>query len=351
MYPDARRVPRGVPPKGENGAANLFLRNGLVLWRLMRYFVTGGTGFIGGILVRRLRSAGHEVSLVVREPSKAEALARIGARVHKGDITDKDSMRGPMAGVDGVFHLAAWYKVGGRDKSPAVPINVGGTRNVLELMGELGIPKGVYTSTLAVFGDTKGQVLDETYHHGGPWLSEYDRTKWIAHYEVAEPLMRRGLPLVIVQPGVTYGPGDPSAMGLTLREFLQRRLRGVPKRSAYCWGHVEDTAAGHVLAMERGRAGENYIIAGEPRTLVDAIELAERITGISPPRLRPSPGFMRFLAAVTRSELLRVGAGATYLGSNAKAKKELGLHHRPLEEGLRETLRAEMQALGIPPRP
>ena len=85
MYPDARRVPRGVPPKGENGAANLFLRNGLVLWRLMRYFVTGGTGFIGGILVRRLRSAGHEVSLVVREPSKAEALARIGARVHKGD--------------------------------------------------------------------------------------------------------------------------------------------------------------------------------------------------------------------------------------------------------------------------
>ena len=316
----------------------------------MEYFVTGATGFIGGHLVRQLREAGHGVVAVVRDPARAGDLARLGVKVHKGDITDKESMRGPMAGVDGVFHLAAWYKVGERDKSPAMPINVDGTRNVLDLMQELGVPKGVYTSTLAVFGDTKGQAVDESYRHDGPWLSEYDRTKWIAHYEVAEPMMRKGLPLVIVQPGVTYGPGDPSAMGSTLREFLQRRMRGVPKRSAYCWGHVEDTAAGHLLAMERGRAGESYIIAGEPRSLVDAIEMAERITGIPAPRLRPSPGLLRFLAAVTRSELLRVGAGATYLGSNAKATRELGLHHRPLEEGLRETLLAEMRALGMPPR-
>ena len=316
----------------------------------MEYFVTGATGFIGGRLVRRLREAGHGVVAVVRNPAKAGDFARLGVKVHKGDITDKESMRGPMAGVDGVFHLAAWYKVGERDKSPAMPINVDGTRNVLDLMQELGVPKGVYTSTLAVFGDTKGQAVDESYRHDGPWLSEYDRTKWIAHYEVAEPMMRKGLPLVIVQPGVTYGPGDPSAMGSTLREFLQRRMRGVPKRSAYCWGHVEDTAAGHVLAMERGRAGESYIIAGEPRTLTETIDVAERITGIPAPRFRPSPGLLRFLAAVTRSELLRVGAGATYLGSNAKATRELGLHHRPLEEGLRETLLAEMRALGMPPR-
>src|SRR3989304_2125966 len=221
----------------------------------MRYFVTGAPGFIGGHLVRQLRGAGHDVDAIAREPAKAGELARIGVRVHRGDITEKESMRSPMEGADGVFHLAAWYKVGVRDRSPAQRINVDGTRNVLELMQDFGIPRGVYTSTLAVFGDTGGQVVDESYRHGGPWLSEYDRTKWVAHYEVAEPMMRRGLPLVIVQPGVTYGPGDPSAMGQTLREFLQRKLRGVPKRSAYCWGHVEDTAAGHVLAMERGRAG------------------------------------------------------------------------------------------------
>ncbi len=247
-----------------------------------------------------------------------------------------------------MFHVAAWYKIGEKDKPPGLRSNIEGTRNVLELMRELGIPKGVYTSTLAVFGDTKGQVVDESHRHDGPWLSEYDRTKWVAHYEVTEPMMKQGLPLVIVLPGVTYGPGDPSMMGRTLRQFLRRKLRGVPRESAYCWGHVEDIAAGHLLAMERGRAGESYIIAGEPRTLVDAIEMAERITGIPAPRLRPSPGFLRFLAAVTRSELIRVGAGVTYLGSNAKAKRELGLRHRPLEEGLRETLLAEMRFLGIP---
>ena len=314
----------------------------------MRYFVTGATGFIGTRVVRRLREEGHEVGAIARDPGKAGDLTKLGVWVQKGDITDKESMRGPMNGADGVFHLAAWYKIGEKDKSPAVRSNIEGTRNVLELMKELGIPKGVYTSTLAVFGDTKGQAVDESYRHDGPWLSEYDRTKWVAHYEVAEPMMKKGLPLVIVQPGVTYGPGDPSAMGITLREYLERKLRGVPKVSAYCWGHVEDTAAAHLLAMERGRPGESYIVAGEPKTLIDAIEMAERITGIPAPRMRPSPGFVRFLAAVTRSEMLRVSAGATYLGSNAKAKRELGLRHRPLEEGLRETLLAEMKTLRIP---
>ena len=314
----------------------------------MRYFVTGATGFIGTRLARQLREAGHEVDAIARDPGKAGDLTKLGVWVQKGDITDKESMRGPMNGADGVFHLAAWYKIGEKDKSPAVRSNIEGTRNVLELMKELGIPKGVYTSTLAVFGDTKGQAVDESYRHDGPWLSEYDRTKWVAHYEVAEPMMKKGLPLVIVQPGVIYGPGDPSAMGITLREYLERKLRGVPKVSAYCWGHVEDTAAAHLLAMERGRPGESYIVAGEPKTLIDAIEMAERITGIPAPRMRPSPGFVRFLAAVTRSEMLRVSAGATYLGSNAKAKRELGLRHRPLEEGLRETLLAEMKTLGIP---
>lgn len=315
----------------------------------MRYFVTGATGFIGAHVARQLREAGHEVVAVVRDPAKAKLLARVGVRVHRGDITDRESLRAPMTGADGVFHLAGWYKIGERNRSPAVPINVDGTRNVLSVMEELGVSKGVYTSTLGVFGDTRGQLVDESYRHNGPWLSEYDRTKWIAHYEVAEPMMKRGLPLVIVQPGVTYGPGDPSAMGVTLRQYLQRKLRGIPKGSAYCWGHVEDTAAGHLLAMERGRPGESYIIAGEPRTLVDAIELAARITGVPAPRLRPSPAFLKFLATLTRSETVRVGAGVTYLGSNAKAKRELGLRHRPFEEGFRETLLAEMRSLGNHP--
>ena len=177
----------------------------------MRYLVTGATGFIGGRVTRQLREAGHEIVAVVRNPAKAKDLADFGVSVRQGDVTDKESMRAPMAGVDGVFHIAAWYKVGVRDKSAADPINVGGTRNVLELMQELSIPKGVYTSTLGVNEDTGGQMVDETYRYTGPYFSEYSRTKAEAQ-RLAETFIANGLPLVIVMPGLTYGPGDASAV-------------------------------------------------------------------------------------------------------------------------------------------
>jgi nucleoside-diphosphate-sugar epimerase len=179
----------------------------------MNYLVTGATGFIGGRVARQLLAAGHEVIALARTPSKAQELVALGVQVHAGDITDKESLRTPMTGVDGVFHIAAWYKVGTREKSQAETINVGGTRNVLQMMQELGIPKGVYTSTLTVFSDTRGQMVDESYTYTGTsFLSEYDRTKWKAHYEVALPMMQAGLPLVIVQPGLVYGPGDTSVV-------------------------------------------------------------------------------------------------------------------------------------------
>jgi len=129
-----------------------------------------------------------------------------------------------------VFHMAAWYKVGAKDKSQAELVNVEGTRNVLEVMKELKIAKGVYTSTLAVFSDTKGRVVDETYRHHGPFLSEYDRTKWKAQVEVAEPMMKAGLPLVIVMPGLVYGPGD-IAQAHTAGEFVElSQLQQVTER-------------------------------------------------------------------------------------------------------------------------
>ena len=328
----------------------------------MRYFVTGATGFIGGRLVRQLRAAGHEVRVLVRSPSKAPDLAGLGASLHPGDITDKESIRAAMHGSDGVFHLAAWYRIGARasERRDAEHINVQGTRNVLELMRELAIPKGVYTSTLAVFGDTQGWVGDESYRHTGPWLSEYDRTKWIAHYEVAVPMIQAGLPLVIVQPGVVYGPGDPSVIGNLLRQYLKRSLPIRPHGAAFCWGHVDDTARGHLLAMEKGRAGQSYILAGPPHTLEEALEVAEEVTGIRPPLLRPPALLLRAMAAAASvvervvplpqtysGETLRIAAGATYLASSEKAQQELGFRTRALEDGLRETLLQEMALLGM----
>jgi nucleoside-diphosphate-sugar epimerase len=326
----------------------------------MNYFLTGATGFIGGRVARQLVEAGHQVAAVVRSPDKAQDLAALGITIHTGDVTDKQSMRAPMAGVDGVFHIAGWYKIGVRDKRAGEQINVQGTRNVLELMQELGIRKGVYTSTLAVNSDTHGKLVDESYHYDGPHLSEYDRTKWAAH-QVAEQFIAGGLPLVIAMPGLVYGPGDASSVRTTLVQYLTRKLPLVPAQTAFCWAHVDDIARGHVLAMEHGAPGQSYIIAGAPYTLSDALMLAEQITGVPAPRLRAAPGLMKAMARIMSvvervvpvpddysAEYLRVSGGATYLGDNAKARRELGYNPRPLRMGLAETLHYEMRLLGMP---
>lgn len=324
----------------------------------MRYFVTGATGFLGGEIARQLRRDGHDVVALVRTPAKGEALRRLGVVLAEGDVTDRASLRAPMTGVDGVFHCAAWYKVG-IDPAGAERINVEGTRHVLETMRELRIAKGVYTSTVAVFSDTGGRLVDETYRHDGPFLSVYDRTKWQAHYEVALPMMVAGLPLVIAMPGAIYGPGDTSALRALFVQYLQGKLAAVPARTAFCWAHVEDAARAHLLAMDRGRAGESYIVAGPAHSMIEALQIAERLTGIKAPSLHPPPAVMKAASALMgvvgalvslppelTAEGLRVLAGVTYFGSNAKARRELGYDPRSLEDGLRETLAHEQRLLG-----
>ena len=316
----------------------------------MRYFVTGATGFLGGRLIRQLREHGHEVVALVRTLEGSDDLHRLGVELHRGDVTDPDSMRDGMAGAAGVFHLAAWYKLG-TDPARAELVNVNGTGNVLRLMRDLAIPRGVYTSTLAVFSDTRGKLVDEDYRFEGRHLTEYDRTKWIAHYRVALPMIREGLPLIIVQPGVVYGPGDHSLIGATLDRGVRGRQWYVPARTAYCWSHVDDTAQGHLLAMQRGTPGESYILAGPVHSLADALGMAARTAGVAPPRVRLPPWLVRTSAVVMGAlgglftppptlhpETLRASAGVTYLGDASKAQRELGYQPRSLEDGLRETL-------------
>src|SRR3954447_23341112 len=153
----------------------------------MKYFVTGATGFIGGPGARQLVEDGHQVTALVRDPARAKDLQNLGVILAQGDVTDRASLRAPMAGADGIFHIAGWYRFGRRPREMNRRVNVEGTRNVLETMHDLGIPKGVYTSTLAINSDTHGRLVDETYRYSGPWVSDYDHTKWQAHHQVAEP--------------------------------------------------------------------------------------------------------------------------------------------------------------------
>jgi nucleoside-diphosphate-sugar epimerase len=163
--------------------------------------------------------------------------------------------------------------------------------------------------------------------------------------------MRHGPPVVVVQPGVVCGPGDRGPMADTFAAFLRRRLPLVPAKNAYCWGHVTGTALAHLLAMEKGRSGDSYIIGGLCAELSEVLAILERLSGVPRPQPHNSPGLLRtasrVVALVDRlhplkgtlsPETLRVGAGASYLGNNAKAVRELEIFMRSIEEGLRESL-------------
>lgn len=314
---------------------------------MKQWFVTGGTGFIGGELIRQLRAQGDGVRALVRDPSKASALQTLGVELVAGDVREPGPLRAAMAGCDGVYHLAAWYKLGGRSREDAENINVLGTENVIDAAVREGVGKIVYTSSLAVFSDTKGRLPAEDHVYTGEHLSLYDATKWRAHYEVAVPAIQRGAPVVIVQPGAVYGPGDQSPLARVFADWMLGRLPMVPAGSAVCWGHVEDTARAHRLAMEHGRLGEATIIAGPAHTFAEVLALASTLVGVPAPRFEAPPWLLRALAAILElpsrhldlpdtmhPEALRVSAGVTYLGLAAKASREWDWRGRSIEEGL-----------------
>lgn len=323
----------------------------------MRYFVTGATGFIGRHLTRQLIADGHQVVALARQPAAALDLEELGVELVEGDLANPAPLVSAMADADGVFHLAAWYKIGAGDRSMAEAVNVQGTRNVLDAARRAGVPRVVYTSSVVVFGDTRGRVVDQSYRFDGPWINEYERTKWVAHYEVALPMIDAGLPVVIVQPGLVYGPGDTSNVGDALRGYLRRRLPVIPSNGG-CFAHVADTARGHIQAMDRGQVGASYVLGGECQMWGDVLRLAHELTGVRPPRLtlpasaaRLASRLMTPLAAVVplpqmyHPETLRVAGGVTYWADDALARREIGWDPRPLREGLAQTLEAEQAAL------
>ncbi|HSK26240.1 MAG TPA: NAD-dependent epimerase/dehydratase family protein [Jiangellales bacterium] len=317
----------------------------------MRLVVTGATGFVGGALARHLLRDGHEVVALVRSPGRASGLAAAGAELAAGDVTDPDAVRAALEGADGLYHVAGWYKVGSRDPEEGRRVNVVGTRTVLGAAAEAGTPRVVYTSTLAVNSDTGGRVVDETYRFTGEHLSAYDDTKAQAH-RVAEEMARAGLPVVTVMPGLVYGPGDTSQTGALVRRVVTGGRPVVPAGGRVCWGYVDDVVAGHVLAFERGVPAESYMLAGPPASLAEGLRAAATIAGTRGPIVVPSAavrGAARVAGLVERLVPLPAdyagesqrAALATYLGSPARAERELGWSCRPLLEGMSATVAAE----------
>lgn len=321
----------------------------------MRAFVTGGTGFIGNVLIRKLLERGYEVRALARSSHSASELHRMGVTFVQGDLDDREALREGMAGCDLVFHVAGWYRIGDNQPEQCEHINVTGTRNVLELAYELGIPKIVYTSTVAIFGDTHGQIVDEDYRMpaGQEFITDYDRTKWKAHYEVALPLIERGAPIIIVQPGVVIGPGDHSLIGDLMKFYARGWMLALPgPEFTVTYAHVEDIAEGHILAAEKGWPGESYIIAGPALSLGEIVPIWAKVTGRRPPFFSIPARFLAPFAPVvdTLAKYIPIPPlfsrdavamlKATYMARADKARRELGWEPRPLEEALKSTFEA-----------
>jgi dihydroflavonol-4-reductase len=278
---------------------------------------------------------------VGRARARAHTLARAGATLVAGSLSDGDALRRGMEGTDAVVHGAAIYEVGIPPlRRPAVyETNVLGTQRVLEAALAADLRRVAYVSTCGIFGNTCGRIVDETYTRSGPYTSYYEETKVRAH-EIALRLAQRGLPVSIAQPGGVYGPGDTSGLGGLMRDFVRGRLPFVPFADAGLnFVHVDDVSRGIVLVLDRGQAGRSYVLGGENARVGDVFAALARVTGREMPRLR-LPYALLELGALVRPALREVVTstkGVTFWASDARSKRELGYSSRSLEAGLRDT--------------
>jgi nucleoside-diphosphate-sugar epimerase len=318
-------------------------------------FVTGATGFVGSRLVEKLRGRGDDVVCLVRNPAKARDLEAAGCRIVEGDLSDQAKLRAAMEGCDAVFHLAADYRVGVRtSEHPKLQdANIGGTTRVIDAAVEAGAKKIVYVSTIAAFGNTRGEIVDEAHEHpGGSYTSEYERTKVEAH-RIANDRIAKGAPVVIVQPGGIYGPGDHSAIGSQIDQAATGKLPALAfPELGLNMVHVDDVADGIIAAHDKGAPGEAYVLGGELTTLGDVVRKAAEVGGRKPPRLTMPTVLLKAMVPVaplvTKAmgvgpnlrELITASDGVTYWATDAKAREQLGYAPRDLDTGLRQTLAA-----------
>ncbi len=323
----------------------------------MRVFVTGGTGFIGGHVVHRLRSRGDDVRALARSPERGARLAGLGCELVRGTLADKDALRAGMDGCDAVIHGAAMYEVGipESEHQAMYEANVIGTENTLRAALEEKVGRVVYVSTVGAFGNTKGQVVDESYEHPqGGYTSYYEETKVESHRLAKRFIAEQGLPCVIVQPGGVYGPDDHSAIGRQMNQFLDGRmpLIAFPDLGMNLV-HVEDVADGVVLALDDGKPGESYVLGGQIATMRELIETLGRVSGRKAPKRAMPTSMMKAMTPLgpvvgklmnqgpNLRELIASADGVTFWARHDKAMADLGYSPRGLEQGLRDMLEAE----------
>lgn len=311
--------------------------------------VTGGSGFVGGRVVARLVARGRGVRALVRSDAAAEAVAALGAEPVRGDVLDPRSLAAAMRGCEAVYHVAGENELCPREAAELFRVNVEGTRRVAEAAAEAGVRRLVHTSSAATLGEPHGAVAAEDTRHRGWFLSAYERSKYEAEREALATGRTTRLEVVVVNPASVHGPGRVGGTARLLLRYLNARVHPVVDTRLSVID-ADDCAEGHVLAEERGRPGERYVLCGATLTVREAVVLLGRVAGFEP-RPIPMPAWLAFAAAAATEavsvlarrrpplcrELVRtIAHGHAYDGS--KASRELGLTYTPLEETLRRTV-------------
>ena len=260
----------------------------------MNCFVTGASGFVGANLVHELAARGHRVKALVRPAADVRGLKDASFEQIQGNISDRNWLEQAMRGCDWCFHVAASYHLWLRDYKPMYSANVEGTRNVLEAAAAAGCSRIVYTSTvgcIALPREVDGKITptnESTPVSGVQMSNHYKRSKWQAE-EIARELAAQGLPVIIVNPSTPIGPRDakPTPTGQIIVDFLNRQMPGYMD-TGLNWVHVRDVAAGEILAAEKGRVGERYILGNAEGncTMRETLAVLEELSGIPAPRFR-----------------------------------------------------------------
>lgn len=321
----------------------------------MTYFLTGFTGFIGNRLASELVKKGHQVNILVRSPGKAASLMTENVTLFQGDITDYDSVERAMKGCSGVFHLAALARVWSRNPELSYRINVEGTGNVLEAALKNGVKRVVFTSSAGTIRPS-GPFEDSTEDSEPPsfYLTEYERTKNEAEKLCLE-YVQKGLDVVILNPSRVYGPGmigESNSVTKIISLYDKGKWRILPgDGSSYGnYVYIDDVVAGHVRAMEKGLAGDRYILGGENVTFEQFFRILGEVSGkknrlikLPAPAMTAIARVLFLIAGVFRKDPLVTPAWVErYLQhrrlSNVKAETQLGYQVTPLAEGMKKTL-------------
>lgn len=320
---------------------------------MTKTLITGATGFIGSAVARKLFEQGRQIRVLLRSDKYIENLKGIDFEKAYGELNDPASIENAMKGCDRVFHVAALYTMWTKNPDEIFRVNVDGTRNVMESCLKTGIERVVYTSSVAAIGHRPdGIPSDETIEWNLDWVGDpYVKSKHLAK-KVVEEYASKGLNVVIVCPSAPVGPGDikPTPTGQMIVDFLNRKIPFY-FNGGFDFVDVDDVALGHILAEEKGRTGESYILGGTNMYLKDAYKLLAKLSGVRSPAFGIPDGIDLFMAwtletianlITNRPPLLTLGGARMVklppFHDHSKATRELGYNPNPIEETFKRAI-------------